>query len=91
MNVERKPIFSTKEEVDSWYHAAVEDMERAMATEAYHSRKLQASGEYRILLTCLDRTKERLYASLGIKDTPAKTTIEEIVGTSLIGLPPSTN
>ena len=91
MAPEMKPIFSTKEEVDRWYHATVEDMTRAMTTEAYHSRQLQASGEYHIFLTCLDRARERLYASLKIRGTPVKTSIEEIVRTSIIGLPPSTN
>lgn len=89
--VEMKPIFSTREEIDSWYNSAVENMSRAMATEAYHSRQLQASGEYRILLQCMDRTRQRLYDALRIKDKPVPTSIEEIVRTSLIGLPPSTN
>lgn len=67
-------IFETRQEIDEWFDSILFNMCKGMATEAYYSG--QASGEYRLLLDALNRTRERLYDILELKDKPVPVTFD---------------
>ena len=64
------PQFSSKEEVDAWYVAAMEGLGRLAALDYNNSTERTIQAHYAVPAHGLDILKKRAYELLGIQEEP---------------------